>query len=990
MSPNPLNSSMTLSTPAVERILDGLTPAQREAVTFGDGPLLIVAGAGTGKTAVLTRRIASLIATKQARPEEILALTFSEKAAAEMEERVDLLIPYGYAEVWVSTFHAFGDRLLREQALEVGLPPDYRVLTAAEQALFLREHLFALPLSHYRPLGNPTRHIEAFLTLVSRAKDEDVSPAEYLAYARRLEEEARENPGDAVCAERARKQRELAEVYRCYQELLALRGAVDFGDLIILPLTLLRENPAISLRYQERFRYILIDEFQDTNYAQWQLVKLLAARHGNVTVVGDDDQSIYRFRGAALSNIMDFVATYPEATRIVLRENYRSPQPLLDAARRLIRHNDPDRLEVKSGVDKTLYAVTSPPSTGPVHLHYDTLSAEADGVAALIEGKVQAGEYRYGECALLVRANKDAIPFLQSLTLRGIPWRFSGNRGLYSREEIRLLIAFLRSLADPEEGTSLFHLASSDLYRMPMADLLACSAYARRTHRSLAAVCEHAQEIPELESLSAEAEATLQKLQNDLAHYRDFARDHGVGEVLYHFLIEGGYLKRLAASGKGSDEGRLMNIARFFEQVKRAEEVLGGTHVPAFMEYLDLLLESGDDPATAEAPGDVDAVNVLTVHKAKGLEFPLVIMGSLVSDRFPSRSRRDALDLPADLIKDVVPPGDVHLQEERRLFYVGMTRAMRELYLTSAVDYGGGRPKKVGRFVLEALDLPRAVAPPRRSSPHEVIARHAPRPSVGAAEGTEGLPADRPLTVSHLQIDDYLTCPLKYKYVHILRVPIMPHHSVIYGKALHEALSAALRGKAAGRSLTEEQVLEVFERAWSSEGFLSREHEQMRCAAGREALRRFLREEEERPERPTAIEKEFSFLLDRDRVEGRWDRVDVREDAVVIIDYKSSEVHEQREADRRARESLQLAIYALAYQRAHGQIPDRVELRFIESGLVGTATKDEEDLKETEGLIRTVAAGIRAGDFTATPEYLRCSYCAFRQICPATASRSGE
>ena len=265
-------------------------------MTHDTGPLLIVAGAGTGKTSVITRRIAWLIAQRKARPEEILAMTFTDKAAAEMEERVDTLVPYGYADVEISTFHAFGDRILREHALEIGLTPDFRVLNRAEQVIFLRDRLFELPLSHYRPLGDPTRHLQALITLISRCKDEDVSPQEYQAHAERLAREAASAPDYEESRERAAQQRELAAAYAKYQELMAGEGCVDFGDQIVLVLRLFRSRPYVLGAYQRRYRYILVDEFQDTNHAQFDVVKLLAARHGNVAVVADDDQAIYRWR----------------------------------------------------------------------------------------------------------------------------------------------------------------------------------------------------------------------------------------------------------------------------------------------------------------------------------------------------------------------------------------------------------------------------------------------------------------------------------------------------------------------------------------------------------------------------------------------------------------------------------------------------------------------------------------------------------------------
>ena len=357
------------------------TPEQRKAVTHRDGPLLVVAGAGTGKTQVITRRIAWLIATRRARPAEILALTFTDQAADEMQARVDQLVPYGYTDTAISTFHAFGDRLVREFALELGLPSDVRVLSRPETVVFLREHVFELGLEAYRPLGDPTKFLDALATLFSRAKDEDVSPDAYRAHAEGLATRARRGAGrggrrgvaateadrDAAAAlgEEARRQGELARAYATYQRLLAENGAIDFGDQVSLALRLLRESPAARQLVQARFRYVLVDEFQDTNRAQSELVGLVAATHRNVTVVGDDDQSIYKFRGAAISNILEFRERYRAASVVVLRRNYRSRGPILDASYRLVRHNDPDRLEVRAGIVKKLSRSATTPGRRP-------------------------------------------------------------------------------------------------------------------------------------------------------------------------------------------------------------------------------------------------------------------------------------------------------------------------------------------------------------------------------------------------------------------------------------------------------------------------------------------------------------------------------------------------------------------------------------------------------------------------------------------------
>jgi DNA helicase-2/ATP-dependent DNA helicase PcrA len=970
---------------AQEKILEGLNSQQKRAVKHGRGPLLIVAGAGTGKTRVIVHRIAYLIAAKKARPEEIVALTFTDKAAAEMEERVDVLVPYGFANVLISTFHAFGDRIIREHALELGLSPDFRVMSAPEQAVFFRERLFQFPLSYFRPLGNPTRYVSAMINLISRAKDEDVSPQEYLKYADKLKKRAAKYPQDEVLAELTVQQGEIGGTYQKYQNLLAQEGKVDFGDQVTLALRLFREHPLVLKRYQEKFHHILVDEFQDTNYAQFELLQLLAAGHKNITVVGDDDQSIYKFRGAAISNILGFMEVYPKAKQVVLTKNYRSHQAILDTSRRLILHNNPQRLEVKNDIDKRLKAL-SKKGKPPQHQHFDTLTSQSDWVARTIAEKRAAGEYDYGDFAILVRANADADAFLRSLNMQGIPFRFSGSRGLYSREEIRFLTAFLRSLADFDDSVSLYHLASSpEVYGVSMADLTRCMNLARRRCVSLHDLFLHLEDHPELKELSDEGRATIKVLMDDLDRYLKLSQSQPSGVVLYRFLTDKRYLYRLTHQGSLEAEQKMKNVARFFEMVRGFAHLAAEDRIPQFTEHLDLLVEAGDDPATAEADMDVDAVNVLTVHKAKGLEFPVVFMVSLVQDKFPPRGRREPIELPDELVKEPLPGGDVHLQEERRLFYVGMTRAQKELYLTSALDYGGQRLRKVSQFVLEAMDKPRADQEYLKTSALEAIRQSAPSPEV-KPQAPQAIPDDQVISLSHYQVDDYLTCPLRYKYVHILRVPLLAHHTIVYGQALHQAVQAYFQRKINGTSMTLDELLKIFHRAWISEGFLSREHEEQRLEAGRQALRKFHRQQEQSGVVPAAVEEEFSFMWGNNRVRGRWDRVDQRDGAMTIVDFKSSEVRQQKAADKRAKDSLQLAIYALGYRETKGITPQSVELHFLESGLVGSAPVTEKMLQKTAQQIEEAAGGIRARDYAPKPSWMACKYCAYAEICPSTAS----
>jgi len=968
-------------------LLNGLNPRQREAVTHGEGPLLIVAGVGTGKTTVITRRIAWLIAEKRALPAEILALTFTEKAAAEMEERVDLLVPYGYVEAQIGTFHAFCERVLRENAVLLGLPLDYRILTEAEQLIFLKDHLFELPLDRFRPLGNPTRHLRALLALFSRAKDEDVTSEEYRTYAQRLASRrpaTAETEEETLLIEESMNQHELAEVYTVYQKLLAEHAFVDFGDLIAWTLKLFRDHPTVLDRYRKRFRFVLVDEFQDTNYAQFELLKLLA-RHRNLTVCGDDDQSIYKFRGAAISNILGFQEAYPDTQLIVLDQNYRSPQPILDSAYRLIQHNNPDRLEVRSEITKRLRS-SKDGGRPPQQVHFETLDEECDFVAETIAERHRTEDRAYRQFAILVRSNAQADPFLRTFNLLHIPWRFSGSRGLYDQEEIRTAIAFLRTLADPRDTQSLHHVASSPQYDLPADDLAVATSYGQRKNKSLLEVLRIAVKTPGFLDISPAGRERAAHLLDDLDAMLPLSTREPTGELLYRYLsTQTGTIERLSNSDDVRDAVRVQNLAKLFSIIERFARVARYDRVAWFIDYLDDLIEAGDNPPVGDAPWETDAVNVLTIHQAKGLEFPVVFLVGLVSGRFPSADRRDPIPLPDALVKDLLTGSDFHRQEERRLFYVGMTRAKEDLYLTSAQDYGGKRPRKPSLFVSEALDLVASEIAPQRRSPLVRIARYA-----GPTEEGEGgqrtlfSPGEEILSLSHQKIDDYLACPLRYKYTYILRVPKRPHHAVIYGHAVHQAIRLYHLQRMAGQVTPLDTLQETFRNHWQAEGFLTPEHEELRLRQGMKALAAFHAFETEEDVVPAHVERRFSFVTGGIRLVGVFDRIDLIDGEGTIIDYKTSDVQTEEQAEKRTKESRQLAIYSIAYENLFGKLPRTLELRFLTPEvIVGRVEPTEKMLEKARSEIEAVASGIRDESFPGEPNYHACQYCPYVGICPA-------
>jgi len=965
----------------VNNLLRGLNRQQRHAVTHGEGPQLVLAGPGTGKTEVITRRVAWLIATKRAQPRQILGLTFTHKAAAEMQARVDVLVPYGQAEAAIHTFHSFGDGLLREYAFELGLPGDVSLIGRSEAIVLLREHLFELGLTRYLPLGDPTRFLGALVDLFWRAKDEGVLPDAFQAHVEELTRRANGSDGADELADVAQAQAELATAYERYQALLVGRGLIDHSDQVLLSLRLLRERPAVRAELQRRFRYLVVDEFQDSNPAQLEMVLALAGGSGNVSVVGDDDQAIYNFRGAAAANMRRFVAAYPRLARVTLRRNYRCRAPIIASSQRLIGYN-PNRLAGLDGPLRRPIAHRRGRRPQPVRTFaYPSRDAEADAVAGEIARRLASGATE-SDFAVLVRTNAEADRFARSLRANGIAVLNGAPQQISSRAEARVLLAFLRCVADPANSVELYALSTGQPYELGGAELTEMLALARRRHRSLWEVMTELESQPGLLRLTSRTRRALGRLLTDMRAAISMSHERPAGEVLYDFLKRSNRLVRLSQPALGEDPTALADIVRVFELVRGCSALLADDRVATLVPHLDQLLAAEGAPAD-DGPVDEPQVSVLTVHRAKGLEFNVVFLCGLTDGRFPARQRPAALELAVELrgtSADLEEEND-GLVEERRLCYVAMTRARDELWLTYAAS-GSGATARPSPFIAEALDVPLAALP--RPASALTIAD----PTAGAVAGRaqrSPLAAGGPLSFS--QIEDYLACPERFRLRHVARVPSPAHHALVYGRALHQALAIFNLHRRRGAWLSEEALLAAFDTHWSAEGFVSRAHEEARYAAGQDALRRFRREQIATDAPPAAaIERPFIFAIGATQLRGRIDRLDGRAAGAIITDYKSADVREQSKADRRARESFQLQVYALAHRAETGQPPAEVRLHFLDSGTVGRATPDARRLERAEDKITGAIAGIAVQDFPPRPSAVGCGYCPYRTICSASAA----
>jgi DNA helicase-2/ATP-dependent DNA helicase PcrA len=988
-----------------------LNPEQKKAVTHGDGPLLIIAGAGTGKTTVVTERIKHLISSSKAHPQEILALTFTGKASREMEERVDMSLPYGVTQMWISTFHAFCDRVLRNEAVNIGLDSGFKLMTEAETILFFRKNLFRFELTYFRPLGNPTKFIGDMLQHFNRLRDEDISPSQYIDWVK-AQSALRQSSGQAklkfqkekaVREEEKDKYHELASAYRTYEELKVKEGVMDYADLISQTLKLFRSRRTVLKRYQEQFKYLLIDEFQDTNFAQNELAILLAGPRKNITVVGDDDQAIYRWRGAAISNIIQFRTRFPDAKIIVLTKNYRSTHEILVRAYDLIQHNNPDRLEVKEKIEKKLECMRRKRGSQVETLFVDRVENETDEVAKQIKNvkgkrkneKGEEQEYEWKDFAILVRANSHAEPFTRALSRRGIPYQFLGPGQLFRQPEVKDLIAYLKVLANFEDNVAMYRVLVADWLNISARDVASLIIFTRKFGRSLFESCELVSHGPptegekrkqiEMPVVSKDTEEKVQRLVHTLHRHLGLVKKETAGQILYYFLQDTGLLEKLTQYTSVKDERAAANIAKFFDKLKTYEVDHDDASVYAVVDWIDLSMNLGESPIASDTDwSENNAVNILTIHSAKGLEFPIVFIVNLVSGRFPSNERSERIPIPDALVKEILPSGDYHEQEERRLFYVGMTRARDRLYLTGARYYGEGkRERKISPFVSDAIGREAAQLMelhPAQKNQQLALLEWERTPEVQAKPLTR-----RPVPyLSYSQLATFTTCPLQYKYRYILRIPVPPSAALTFGSTIHRTVKAFYERVKKGDHPTKQDLLSLLEEEWSSVGFGDKVYEEKMKRQGKLLISGFFEKGFDSTRIPKDLEQSFKIkITPQVTLVGKIDRVDEFPDgSIEIIDYKTGHAPKVRDVTK----DPQLTVYALAATDPglYDKPPDRVTLSFyfFEGQEKISAKRSKEQLVKARESIAAKAAEIAGSDFSPTPGK-HCDFCEFRLICEA-------
>ena len=628
-----------------------LNPQQQEAVFYTEGPLLILAGAGSGKTRVLTHRVAYLMDECRVNPYNIMAITFTNKAAGEMRERIDQMVGYGSESVWVSTFHSTCVRILRRYIDRLGYDTNFTIYDADDQKTLMKEICKKLEID------TKIHKERSFLNVISSAKDELKDPIAF----------ANEAAGDYT-------KRIQAQVYAEYQAALRQNNALDFDDLIFKTVELFRIDKEVLSNYQERFRYIMVDEYQDTNTAQFELIRLLASKYKNLCVVGDDDQSIYKFRGANIYNILNFEKYFPEAKVIKLEQNYRSTQNILDAANQVIQNN----------VGRKSKSPWTNQGKGELidFQQLDSAYEEADYVARDVAGKIRRGEYQYKDCAVLYRTNAQSRLFEEKFINANIPYKIVGGVNFYQRKEIKDLLCYLKTIDNGRDDLAVRRIINIPKRGIGAATIQKVADYTAEHEMDFFHGLQISADIPTIGKASAKIRPFVELIQR----LRQIAETGELSRLLETIIEETGYVQELKAEGTEEAESRIQNIDELLSKVVAYEEE---AEVPSLSEFLEEVALVADIDSLDD---NTDYVVLMTLHSAKGLEFPNVYLAGMEDGLLPSY-----MSITADNATE-------EIEEERRLAYVGITRAKEHLTITSArtrMVRGQTQYSKVSRFVKE-------------------------------------------------------------------------------------------------------------------------------------------------------------------------------------------------------------------------------------------------------------------------------------------------
>jgi len=973
-----------------------LNAEQRAAIEHGEGPLLVVAGAGTGKTRVITERIRNLLESDpELAGENILGLTFTNKAAGEMKHRVVKAIGERAEGVWLSTFHKF----CLEKILQTA-NPNLIPLEDVDHWILLRRHIAELELNRFKRLADPGEFLNDFVKFFSRCQDELISPDDYRQYVEGLQQKyeprkkSLEPDARAQEEEELARQSELARAYRVSERLLRDRNLLTFGAQLMRAVQVLRSDETLLEKLRDQYHYILVDEFQDTNIAQLELLWLLAGRRRNIVAVGDDDQAIYRFRGASFGSFTIFLKRFcgvgdarsaagKGKFLVSLTQNYRSTSRILRVAGEVISHNEKSPLLPPKNLS------TSNSEGEKIRVaEFATPDEEAHWIASEIE-RLHGPGNSWRSFAVLYRKHTHRTRLVDAMRRRENPFlirKFS----ILSSTLVRDLLAWLRLIAVPANNVACARVLATPYWGLEPRDLVRLAERAEKNHRRpLSDELETAQrELP-----FAREGSRLPELVSLLTRLRQVARKTTATSVLEELIVG------LALAPLPSEADRHY-LDRFVNFVKEWEKKSEGKSLRDFILYLNYFAEAHGDIHLEEEPYE-DAVQLMTVHAAKGLEFPHVFIMHLNKRDFPSGTRPVVFEFPAELMKEEKPAGDFQIQEERRLFYVALTRAQRRLTLSTVVNKWKKPSLFLDDFLMNpkiqkfdtAQSTPKVIVPPAEETAGAAPDSTDPSQLFGpTGENTRAYsrvalwakayhpPIAEPLQLSASAIETYQRCPMQYLFANVWRIRGGPHAMMTFGNVMHTTIKEFAALMRERRKVPFSELAAIYEREWSSAGFPDDYQEAEYRKAGLEQLEHFHRSYSAAPPDMLYQEKSFELHLDHDViVTGRMDQVNrlgARE--IEIVDYKTGKPKDAR----KAAESLQLSVYALAAEEVLELRPSRLVFYNLTTNEPVETGRDSNALAKTKQTIGGVADQIRAGDFAAKPGF-HCGYCDFKPLCPA-------
>jgi DNA helicase-2/ATP-dependent DNA helicase PcrA len=975
-----------------------LNEDQRRAVEHGDGPLLVVAGAGTGKTRVITERIRRLLEDDpELSAESILGLTFTDKAANEMRWRIEKSVGERAQGVWLGTFHGF----CYEQIL-LPVNPELKVIDEIDHWILLRRNVQKLELKAFRRITEPGQFLSDFVKFFSRCQDELVTPDDYQRFVNGLkanyEAKHTEMEPDAQRAqeESIAQQEEVARVYRVSDQLLREKNYVTFGAQLMRAVQSLRSDAALLERTHERYRYILVDEFQDTNIAQLELLRLLTGDRGNIFVVGDHNQAIYRFRGASFGSLKTFLTEFCGVSlktpaekwpRVHLTQNYRSTKRILRVAGTVAAESDDSEYVPFTPLD------TQNPEGEKIRIvEFGRPEEEAEWIVSEIE-RLHAAGVPWRDFAALYRKHTHRKYLVEALTRCQIPFIIR-RLSILASTLIRDLLAYLRLIAVPSDDIACARVIAIPYWRIEPRDLVRVAERAEKSKgKSLWDEFETwASETPGQPGAPAK-DSRARELAEFIGSTRARARKVTAFELLTELIGATG----LAPLPAESDSYNLQRFKEFIEEWQKKGE---GRSLHDFIEYLEFFEEAGGDIFLKAEPAD-DAVQLMTVHSAKGLEFQHVFLLHLSRGDFPSRTRPAVFEFPPQLMKEELPPGDFQKQEERRLFYVALTRARWMLTLSTIIN----KRKKRSEFFDDLLGDPKI----QKHDVHQ-IAPHVAVPggeeTIGSAPANASRPALfarasdsakayshvalwansfhpprlEPLQLSASAIDTYRSCPMKFLLAYSWHLRSEPSGTMTFGNVMHKTIKEFVADLKKRKSVPFQDVVSIYDRVWSRAGFVDEYHEQEYKKSGLEQLAAFHKSYSAAPADAIMQEKQFEIAMDNNvTILGRIDQVNrITRDEVEVVDYKTGKAKSQKDAD----DSLQLSLYALAAREVLELSPKRLVLYNLITNEPVVTERDTKSLALARQIVAETADSIRAGEFPAKPGFL-CRYCDFKPLCPA-------